>query len=147
MESKLFKGATVYENGSIYSRLGKELIGDINSKGYRRVIINSKKYLVHRLVAILFVPNPQNKPQVNHKDEDKLNNHKDNLEWMTNKENSMYSYLNRENKKPNARLSEHDVIEIRKLKDIDVKVSVIAGMFTVDVSTIYNILKGKSWKT
>lgn len=60
--------------------------------GYLRITLlkneKSKRFLSHRLVALAFIPNPENKPQVNHIDEDKTNNRVDNLNWMTSKENN-----------------------------------------------------------
>lgn len=65
-----------------------------NRKGYKIVVLclNCKEYkfTVHRLVAKTFIPNPNNYPMINHKDEDKTNNCVDNLEWCDNKYNQNY---------------------------------------------------------
>ncbi len=66
----------------------------IDPKGYQRVMLskNGKKEnaRVHRLVAEEFIPNPNNYPQINHKDENKTNNHVSNLEWCNEKYNINY---------------------------------------------------------
>ena len=72
---------------------GCVLKGEI-SKGYKRVNFIkegiAKHFQVHRLVALNFLPNPENHPVINHKDEDKLNNRLDNLEWCTYEYNNNY---------------------------------------------------------
>ena len=61
-------------------------------KGYVKVRIDKKDYFVHRLVAIAFLVNPENKETVNHIDGDKSNNHVSNLEWCTRSENTQHAY-------------------------------------------------------
>lgn len=65
-----------------------------SNRGYLRIQLHkngtSKEFSIHRLVAEAFIPNPNNLPCVNHKDENPLNNHVDNLEWCTYKYNSNY---------------------------------------------------------
>lgn len=76
-------------------KTGRVLTPAIDERGYERVCLfkydRERRYKVHRLVAITFIPNPDNKPQVNHKDGNKRNNFVDNLEWVTNEENMRHA--------------------------------------------------------
>lgn len=62
--------------------------------GYLACHIGKKQIKVHRLVAVTYVENPFNKPQVNHKDGNKLNNRPENLEWVTMEENENHALQN-----------------------------------------------------
>jgi len=95
-EWKDFYSYQVSNHGQVRnSKTGRLLKPQLNEKGYLRVALRidgkTKWYRVSRLVADLFIPNPDNLPEVNHKDENKLNNQADNLEWCDRNYNSTYS--------------------------------------------------------
>ena len=83
-----------YSDGSKRLHRGRILKATPDKDGYDRVVLSTpeghKNRLVHRLMAIAFIPNPDNLPEVNHKDENKRNNVIDNLEWCTDKYNVNY---------------------------------------------------------
>lgn len=78
-----------------YKCTGKErILNPLPNRGYLSVVLykngKGKQYKVHRLVAMAFIPNPDNLPCVNHKDEDKTNNRVENLEWCNHSYNNNY---------------------------------------------------------
>jgi DNA-binding transcriptional regulator YiaG len=119
-----------------------------NGKGYLRVSIGGKLRFVHRLVAEKYIPNPENKPQVNHKDGNKQNNSVDNLEWVTNQQNRDHAIKNNlhtcgENCSW-AKLSKEQVDFIRRHSEFNS--NELSKVFGVTSGTIRNIRRFKSWK-
>lgn len=124
----LFKDYILYEDGRIYSnKVNRFLRPTFDKKGYMVVSLTnekrkSKQYKLHRLLALSFIPNPNNLPQVNHKDGNKGNNSLNNLEWCDNSYNQLHSYKiglhkpysQKSTKRKNAKLSKEDVLFIRK---------------------------------
>jgi hypothetical protein len=150
-----FEDYEVSTNGVVISNKysKKRILKKELSKGYLRVSLckenKVKRFLVHRLVALSFLKNEDNKKCVNHKDGNKLNNSLGNLEWSTHSENEIHSYNYLNKKNPIRKLDNSQVIYIRNkaVKGRKGNIKYLADNFNVDVSTIYNILKNKYYAT
>lgn len=145
---KIFKGYTRFTK----SRILKEHInGDYLDA---RLTDNgiTKGYRCHRLVALNFIPNPNNKPFVNHIDHNPKNNHVSNLEWCTHQENIDHMMAagrhncHRGAVVNTAKLNEEDVINIIKLRSDGYLLADIAKKYNVTKTTISLIVNRKSWK-
>lgn len=91
-----FPNYSVTKSGDVYNLKGQKLKQEITRKGYARVSLSNdrvkhKRMSVHRLVAEAFIKNPANLPQVDHLDENKLNNSASNLKWSTPLDNLNHS--------------------------------------------------------
>ena len=148
----------VNEQGEVFStkRGGiKKLKGGNTPKGYLQVKIcnnNIKRIYVHRLVAETFIPNPDNRPEVNHINGIKSDNRVQNLEWVTSKENTDHAkstglFNNSGENNGSTKLTEKQVLEIRELHSTKkYKQRELAKMFDVSRVQISNIVNNKRWK-
>lgn len=128
-----------------------------NNCGYEYIVISykSKQYTesIHRLVAITFIPNPENKPCVNHIDGDKTNNHASNLEWMTHKENTRHgmetgliSFESHGEKNGMSRLTRNDVLDIRNTYRLGcVTQQEIADAWGLSSGHVNDIINKRRW--
>lgn len=117
----------IKDNGYLYVNL--------SYKGFR------KKTSIHRLVALYFIDNPENKKEVNHINGIKTDNNVKNLEWCTSQENQIHAYKTGLQKKGNNKLNDLDISYIEKNSHL--KVSELAKMFKVCSHTIRRYIKNK----
>lgn len=152
-----------YKNGKVYPT--KILSQSKNKQGYVNTQIRNldgtglfKTFKVHRLVAQAFIPNPDDKPQVNHKDGNKLNNRVDNLEWCTNGENGRHAWENGLrtkrigcNNKFSVKVNQYDLngTLIKKwdcINDISRELGIAHGLITACCQNKQKTSHGYKWK-
>lgn len=148
---------TVDRYGNIWkTKTGKKLKPTLTQKGYLKVstwVNNLRVYcLVHRAVALAFIPNPNNLPTVNHIDADKTNNFFDNLEWATQKEQLKHAHslglqtLFYGEDNPNSKYTSDTIYKVCKLIEDGYRYCDIARKCNVDKSLPANIKHSKIWK-
>jgi len=138
--------------GQVKNRItGRLLKQQPNQDGYLVVGFSQngqvKTMRVNRLVAILYIPNPNNLPQVNHKDLDKQNNHKSNLEWCTGKENSLHAVANGRKSSRPKRAVYKVVPTTRRVLDKYDSVCEAARINGINFSNIYSVIRGERLTT
>ena len=158
-EIRGFEGRYTISNfGIVRSLLTDQIMKPyITKAGYARVNLryaksrDYKSLLVHRLVAMNFISNPNKYQEINHKDCNRLNNHISNLEWCDRFYNIKYAFTygtasNKGVRNPNSKLNLDDIQAIKALaktgKFFNTK---IAELFNVGSTTIDNIVNGNSW--
>jgi DNA-binding XRE family transcriptional regulator len=152
----------ISDDGRIFNKDMKELKPSATGYNYNdkanhycyvTLIIDGKrknKY-IHRLVAEAFIPNPNNYPQVNHKDGNRCNNSVQNLEWCSNIQNQLHKLevLNIDytgEKNPANKLSKDEVLKIKELlENSNLSQKKIGDMFGISQTTIHEIKYGYVW--
>lgn len=138
------------------NRRGRLLTPQKNKHGYMCVHLSidglDKLHTVHRAVALAWLPNPDNKPQVNHIDGDKTNNVLSNLEWCTASENIVHSVetglqpIHDCDDHYAATFTDEQVHDICKLMQDGARNKDIAKTYNANIKTISNIRQGTRWK-
>jgi hypothetical protein len=166
---------TIDEWGNVYSIKAHKYLRYYHNKrskkrkGSEYFIVRLSKYhilkfpYVHRLVAYAFIPNPENKKEVNHKDGNRKNNHISNLEWVTSSENSLHAIHILHTKKPpsgivpterrargedngTAKFTNEQIKAIRQEHEKGIGCRRLARKYGTSISNIYRIVTHQTWR-
>ena len=149
-EIKSAQGWFISNKGQIKDKEGNIRVPRPQSKGYLTTSLNGKSYLVHRLVAEAFIPNPEDKPQVDHIDGDKTNNRVENLRWATpheNNSNPSTSWKNRHGMQKVMRIDKNGLTKIYdSVKDAADDVGVNQSSISKCLNLKRQTIAGYKWK-
>ena len=147
------KNYVVLEDGTVIGLRGRPLKPWSKPDGYLLVNLRNSDgtknhHLVHRLVAMKYIPNPENLPQVNHKDGNKSNNSVENLEWCSPSYNMKHSYesgLRPRGVTPsNAKITKEQAEEMRLLRQsTSLTYKELGALFGLSLQAAHCICKGK----
>lgn len=155
MWSTILDNYEISDDGDIRNaRTGRVIKQFVGKDGYLRTQIAGKTRLVHRLVALTFVPSDVGKDFVNHKDGNKQNNRASNLEWCTRSENMKHAYQHQLKssigvKNGRHKLSNEDVLFILEHyapRDKRFGAKALAEQFGVAHQTVCAVISGQNWK-
>lgn len=141
---------SVTEDGRVWSVWKQDYLRPMKTgNGYCHVCIHKHYFKIHRLVAQAYLPNPENKPQVNHIDGNKSNNHVSNLEWVTALENMQHALrvLKQNRNIGKQKLDKETVYKIRELRVEGVSIAQIARDLGIARHFVQDVLRGHSYAT
>jgi hypothetical protein len=96
---KTIEGYSISNFGNVRNDKTNKILKQFDTgTGYKGITINNKRFRVHRLVGEAFIPNPSNKPCIDHIDNNRINNNANNLRWVTYTENNCNMSLAKNNK-------------------------------------------------
>lgn len=135
---------------------GKLMRQHYSNNGYRKLALtnaNGKSHCegVHRFIALAFIPNPDNLPQVNHKNGVRDDNRAENLEWVTSSENHKHAYrelgkVSWAKDKHFKRKAKLTPTEVKVIRQTDIPCSELAELFGVNETTVFNARKRMTYK-
>jgi len=147
----------VCSNGTIYGPKGKPLKHRLNDDGYAVVTMgkngNRSTQFVHRIVAKLFLPNPNGLPEIDHLDNNRVNPSLSNLEWVTRKENTdrakargSHKDAHKGERNGRASLTASLVLQMRSEYQDGAKIIDLKRKYGHPFNTISNAVRGKTWR-